>query len=150
MKLSKISFRIPWNRACTCMRRSCIIPQPFLYNLPISFRAFILLRYSAPPCLLTTYGNFEQLLQVSRMTSRMRTTAAWLTLVTSVQAQEWLWVAPTDNSLLRSSPPASFARSENIISPIGVSDSLDVEPALLETNKFYSNFLVRRTGVRTC
>lgn len=66
----------------------------------------------------------------------------WLGIATSVQAQTWLWVAPTNRALSRSDPPASFDRATHIISPVGVSDSLDDRPALLQTNKFYSNFVV--------
>lgn len=52
-------------------------------------------------------------------------------------------VVPTDDALPTGNPPGFFDRRENIISPLGVSGSLNTEPALLHTNKFYSNFLVR-------
>lgn len=52
-------------------------------------------------------------------------------------------VVPTDDALPTGIPPSFFNRRENVISPVGVSTSLDIRPATLQTNKFYSNFLVR-------
>ncbi|CBN76107.1 Endo-1,3-beta-glucanase, family GH81 [Ectocarpus siliculosus] len=55
---------------------------------------------------------------------------------------DWSLVAPRSNTLPKGEPPASFDRRENIISPLGVSSSLDARPALLHTNKFYANLLL--------
>lgn len=56
---------------------------------------------------------------------------------------QWSLVAPRSNTLPHGEPPASFERRENVVSPLGVSSGLDARPALLHTNKFYSNLLVR-------
>ena len=58
------------------------------------------------------------------------------------ESDKWDLVAPRSNTLPNGEPPASFDRRENIISPLGVSSGLDDRPALLHTNKFYSNLLV--------
>ncbi len=60
------------------------------------------------------------------------------------ESEKWDLVAPRSNTLPNGEPPASFARRENtcVISPKGVSSTLDDRPALLHTNKFYSNLLV--------
>lgn len=55
---------------------------------------------------------------------------------------DWSLVAPRSNTLPKGEPPASFDRRENIISPLGVSSSLNARPALLHTNKFYANLFV--------
>eukprot|EP00903_Cladosiphon_okamuranus_P008293 g7980.t1 len=60
----------------------------------------------------------------------------------SVQGSSWSLVAPRSNTLPNDEPPSSFDRRENIVSPLGVSSGLDSRPALLHTNKFYSNLLL--------
>ncbi|CAM9110958.1 unnamed protein product [Scytosiphon promiscuus] len=60
----------------------------------------------------------------------------------SKTAARWLRTVPRGNTLPDDGPPSSFDRRENIIYPVGVSSSLDERPALLHTNKFYSNFLL--------
>ena len=55
---------------------------------------------------------------------------------------QWSVVSPSTTALSDGEPPASFDRRENIIDPVGVSSALAASPALLQTNKFYSNFLV--------
>lgn len=59
-------------------------------------------------------------------------------------SSRWTLVAPSSTSLPFDEPPSTFNRSANIISPVGAASFLgDARPALLQTNKFYSNFLVR-------
>lgn len=71
-----------------------------------------------------------------------------LAMFAGVQGQSrWTLVAPRSNTLPKGEPPASFDRRENIVSPLGVSRALDARPALLHTNKFYSNLLVRLCAV---
>ena len=67
-----------------------------------------------------------------------------LLLATNVPmtSASWSLVAPRTESLPTGEPPSSFERRENNIDPVGVSSELDARPALLHTNKFYSNFLV--------
>ena len=67
-----------------------------------------------------------------------------------VEGSSWSLVAPRSNTLPSGEPPASFERRENIVSPLGVSSGLDTRPALLHTNKFYSNLLVSRCFLGTC
>ena len=55
---------------------------------------------------------------------------------------QWSVVSPSTTALSDGEPPASFDRRENIIEPAGVSSALGASPALLQTNKFYSNFVV--------
>ncbi|CAN0304217.1 unnamed protein product [Ascophyllum nodosum] len=55
---------------------------------------------------------------------------------------KWQLVAPRAATLPSGEPPSSFARRDNIVSPVGVTDSLSGRPALLQTNKFYSNFVL--------
>lgn len=59
-------------------------------------------------------------------------------------ASKWRLVAPRTNTLSDEEPPSSFDRRSSTILPIGVSSGLDSRPALLHTNKFYSNFVVRK------
>lgn len=67
-----------------------------------------------------------------------------LAMSPTVQGEtNWSLVAPRSNTLPNGEPPSSFDRRENIVSPLGVSAGLDARPALLHTNKFYSNLLVR-------
>lgn len=54
----------------------------------------------------------------------------------------WSKIAPRAGSLPDGEPPSSFERRDNTIDPVGVSSELDARPALLHTNKFYSNFVV--------
>lgn len=58
------------------------------------------------------------------------------------QAGSWLRTAPRGNALPDDRPPASFEGRDNNIDPVGVSDALNAEPALLHSNKFYSSFVV--------
>ncbi|CAB1099554.1 unnamed protein product [Ectocarpus sp. CCAP 1310/34] len=60
----------------------------------------------------------------------------------TAQAGNWLRTSPRGNALPDGEPPASFDRRENVVFPAGVSSERDVRPALLQTNKFYSNFLL--------
>ena len=55
---------------------------------------------------------------------------------------QWSVVSPSTTALSDGEPPASFDRRENIIEPVGVSSALGASPALLQTNKFYSNYVV--------
>ena len=60
-----------------------------------------------------------------------------------LDGSRWTLVAPSSTSLPKAQPPAAFNRTENIISPSGVASYLnDARPALLQTNKFFSSFLV--------
>lgn len=56
----------------------------------------------------------------------------------------WDKVAPRTESLPHGEPPPSFERRDNNVDPVGVSSELDARPALLHTNKFYSNFVVSK------
>ncbi|CAM9159945.1 unnamed protein product [Ectocarpus fasciculatus] len=60
----------------------------------------------------------------------------------TAQAGNWWRTSPRGDALPDGEPPASFDRRENIVFPAGVSSERDVRPALLQTNKFYSNFLL--------
>lgn len=68
----------------------------------------------------------------------------------SVQGANWSLVAPRSNTLPSGEPPSSFDRRENIVSPLGVSSGLNNRPALLHTNKFYSNLLVSGCFASLC
>ncbi|CAN0065398.1 unnamed protein product, partial [Ectocarpus sp. 6 AP-2014] len=60
----------------------------------------------------------------------------------AAQAGNWLRTSPRGDALPDGEPPASFDRRENVVFPAGLSSERDVRPALLQTNKFYSNFLI--------
>lgn len=59
-------------------------------------------------------------------------------------------VIPTDEALPTGDPPAFFDRRDHFLLPVGVSESLNVQPARLHTNKFYSNLVVRFPCVCIC
>lgn len=83
-----------------------------------------------------------------RIDKRLGAGALVLAMFTGTQGQSsWTLVAPRSNTLPKAAPPASFDRRENIVSPLGVSSALDARPALLHTNKFYSNLLVRSCAI---
>lgn len=73
--------------------------------------------------------------------------AAALLFARPGQAGKWLRTAPRGNALPDDKPPASFEGRDNNIHPVGVSDDLDAQPALLQSNKFYSSFMVSK-GLR--
>lgn len=55
----------------------------------------------------------------------------------------WDLVVPSTSALPSISPSESFNRSVNNVLPLGTSVGLsEAHPARLQTNKFYSNFLV--------
>ncbi|CAN0512188.1 unnamed protein product, partial [Ectocarpus sp. 12 AP-2014] len=55
----------------------------------------------------------------------------------------WDLVVPSTSALPSISPPESFNRSVNNVLPLGTSVGLsEARPARLQTNKFYSNFLI--------
>eukprot|EP00903_Cladosiphon_okamuranus_P021661 g19915.t1 len=57
--------------------------------------------------------------------------------------QGWQLVVPSTTALPSIEPPASFNRSVNNIRPMGTSEELSgALPNRLQTNKFYSNFLI--------
>lgn len=68
--------------------------------------------------------------------------AVALLLARPAQSQNWLRTAPRGDALPDDRPPSSFEGRDNNIFPVGVSDALDDRPALLHSNKFYSNFVV--------
>lgn len=88
----------------------------------------------------------------SRTAARARTsvTGSLLTvaLLLARPAQAaWRKTAPRGNALPDDRPPASFEGRDNNIFPFGVSDALDDRPALLHSNKFYSNFIVSNFNI---
>eukprot|EP00752_Nemacystus_decipiens_P007462 g6667.t1 len=83
------------------------------------------------------------------MVARIGAGIGSLLLVVSpgVEGSNWSQVAPRSDTLPNGEPPSSFERRENIVSPLGVSSELgDARPALLHTNKFYSNLLLDTTS----
>ena len=60
------------------------------------------------------------------------------------QAGVWLRTAPRGDALPDDRPPSSFEGREHFLYPFGVADELyePDKPALLHSNKFYSNMLV--------
>lgn len=59
------------------------------------------------------------------------------------EEQGWQLVVPSTTALPSIEPPSSFNRSVNNILPMGTSEELsEALPNRLQTNKFYSNFLV--------
>lgn len=79
----------------------------------------------------------------SRTTFGFLTTVSMLTNSLTARADSrWDLVAPEVLTLPHNQPPSSFNRRANNIEPSGVSDKLDARPSRLQTNKFYSNFLV--------
>ena len=74
----------------------------------------------------------------------IRNVGLGLLLAVHMASAAWLQVAPRSTSLPSGEPPSSFVRRDHTIDPVGVSDGLNARPALLHTNKFYSNFVVSR------
>lgn len=68
--------------------------------------------------------------------------ASLLHVPPAAEGATWSTVAPRVGTLPNGEPPSSFERRENTVLPVGVSNGLDERPALLHSNKFYSNFLV--------
>lgn len=72
--------------------------------------------------------------------------ACFAQTVNCADEQGWQLVVPSTTALPSVEPPASFNRSVNNIRPMGTSQELsEALPNRLQTNKFYSNFLVSRT-----
>lgn len=71
--------------------------------------------------------------------------AAAVTAATAAEDQGWKVVLPSTTALPSTEPPSSFNRAANNILPAGTSADLlsEARPTRLQTNKFYSNFLVR-------
>lgn len=88
----------------------------------------------------------------SKVASRWLTTTTAVGTIVSLVAcftssgadeQGWQLVVPSTTALPSIEPPSSFNRSANNILPMGTSKKLsEALPNRLQTNKFYSNFLV--------
>lgn len=76
------------------------------------------------------------------------TIACFAQTANGADEQGWQHVVPSTTALPSVEPPSSFNRSANNILPTGTTDELsDALPNRLQTNKFYSNFLVSQHAV---